>query len=70
MKRTCSIGMQSLIFITIESLMETFVVVKIQQTVTKQSLQFHSDTCMLGIVSLACTKFGVYDVAQCQYFYL
>ena len=68
MKRTCSIGMQSLI--TVESLMETFVVVKIQQTVRKQSLQFHSDTCMLGIISLACTKFGVYDVAQCQYFYL
>ena len=40
MKRACHIGMQSLI--TMESLIGTLVVVKIQLTVRKQSLQFHT----------------------------
>ena len=43
MKHACIIGMQSLI--TMESLMGTLVVVKIQQTIRKQSLQFHTHVC-------------------------
>ena len=43
MKHACRIGMQSLI--TMESLMGTLVVVKIQLTVRKQSLQFHTHVC-------------------------
>ena len=42
-KHACRIGMQSLI--TMESLMGTLVVVKIQQTIRKQSLQFHTHVC-------------------------
>ena len=43
MKHACRIDMQSLI--TMESLMGTLVVVKIQLTVRKQSLQFHTHVC-------------------------